>query len=419
MFESTIFDALDRPLSAIGVEVMRSLARMRPHKAIVCVDCCFEVEDFSRVGRCTLEALPGLPLYAHSYWGDDQKRMQSVVRQGWQRVAWQEHTLEVLTLTWGLESPDTYFWVIAETHDVAAAFIQAVRAFDELASSRVLVFERGHFKKSALLGESVAGGSFDELVLQGTLAQDIRADARRFFERRAFYEEHRLPWKRGLLLVGPPGNGKTQTIRALLNELGRPVLCVRSFSSRGEDAEDNIRTVFARARKMAPMVMVLEDVDSLVNDASRSAFLNELDGLAQNSGLLTLATTNHPERLDRSILDRPSRFDRKFHFPLPGEPERRRYLERWSGAQPVGMRLSEKCISTLVARSKGFTFAYLKELMLSASLRWADDPKPGAMDALATALLQTLDDEMASAALLLGPLDTRRSIGFAEALKNP
>jgi len=49
----------------------------------------------------------------------------------------------------------------------------------------------------------------------------------------------------------------------------------------------------------------------------RSLFLNELDGFAQNAVLLTIATTNHPHKLDRSILDRPSRFDRKFHFPLP------------------------------------------------------------------------------------------------------
>src|SRR5581483_4863014 len=245
-----------------------------------------------------------------------------------------------------------------------------------------------------------AAGRFDDLVLPEDLERDLRSDARRFFERRAFYEEHRLPWKRGLLLVGPPGNGKTQTIRALLNELGKPVLYVRSFESKCDRIEANIRTVFQRARKMAPMVLVLEDIDCLIDPASRSAFLNELDGLTVNDGLLTLATTNHPEKLDRSIVDRPSRFDRKLHFPLPGEADRRRYLEKWNAAQKPDLRLTAAGLTRFVERTKGFTFAYLKELMLSAALRWADEGTAGSMDAVADAVLKVLAGEMASSAVL-------------------
>jgi hypothetical protein len=414
VFETTLFDALDRPLSAIGFDVTRALARMRPHKAIVCVDFYVDLDDFQRAGHCRVEPLGNLPLFAHWYWDDSGQRLEARTRQGWHRVRWQSHDLEVVTMTWGIESPDTSYWVIAETRAIAERFLHAATTFDELASQRVLVYEQGNFKKSSALGESVAGGCFDDLVLGGTLMEDLRSDARRFFERRAFYEAHRLPWKRGLLLVGPPGNGKTQTIRALLNELARPVLSVKSFrgSNRNDDA---IRAVFSRARKMAPMVLVLEDLDCLVDETSRSTFLNELDGLGQNEGLLTLATTNHPEKLDRSILDRPSRFDRKFHFPLPKEPERRRYLEKWNASQPASMQLTDEGLQSLARRAKGFTFAYLKELMLSASLRWADDGVPGTMDAVADAVLKTLDAEMASAAVLLGPVEARRSIGFAEA----
>jgi hypothetical protein len=79
------------------------------------------------------------------------------------------------------------------------------------------------------------------------------------------------------------------------------------------------------------------------------------------------------------------------------------------------MRLSDEGLARLAQRAKGFTFAYLKELMLSASLRWADDGVPGAMDAVAKTVLETLDAEMASAAVLLGPVEAKRSIGFAEA----
>jgi AAA+ superfamily predicted ATPase len=247
-------------------------------------------------------------------------------------------------------------------------------------------------------------------VLPGTLAADIRTDVKRFFARRSFYAEHRLPWKRGLLFVGPPGNGKTQTLKALLREVERPVVYVKSFHHRDE-TEDNIRTVFSRARRVAPAVLVMEDLDCLVEADARSALLNELDGFAENTGLLVIATTNHPEKLDRSILDRPSRFDRKFHFPLPGELERRAYLERWNQGQVGAMRLSADGVHRVAKQTKGFTFAYLKELMLSASLRWADDSGP--MDLLAAQAAKELGEQMASTAVVLGPIERNKSIGFA------
>ena len=78
--------------------------------------------------------------------------------------------------------------------------------------------------------------------------------------------------------------------------------------------------VFEKARAEAPCVLILEDLDSLINDNNRSFFLNQLDGLENNDGLLVIGSTNHYERLDPAITKRPSRFDRKlfvsFHrFP--------------------------------------------------------------------------------------------------------
>ena len=57
--------------------------------------------------------------------------------------------------------------------------------------------------------------------------------------------------------------------------------------------------------------------------------MNELDGFAENIGLITLATSNHPERLDASIVERPSRFDRKYYFNPPGPTEPHAYLSLW------------------------------------------------------------------------------------------
>lgn len=74
--------------------------------------------------------------------------------------------------------------------------------------------------------------------------------------------------------------------------------------------------VFGKARAEAPCVLILEDLDSLINDKNRSFFLNQLDGLENNDGLLVIGSTNHYDRLDPAITKRPSRFDRKLLVPF-------------------------------------------------------------------------------------------------------
>lgn len=91
---------------------------------------------------------------------------------------------------------------------------------------------------------------------------------------------------------------------------GYAPLYVKSFQSyMGE--EGSMAAVFDKARQMAPCVVVLEDLDSLINNQNRSFFLNQLDGLEGNDGLLVIASTNHFDRLDPALKGRPSRFDRK------------------------------------------------------------------------------------------------------------
>lgn len=91
---------------------------------------------------------------------------------------------------------------------------------------------------------------------------------------------------------------------------GYAPLYVKSFQSwRGE--ESSMEDVFSKARQMAPCMIVLEDLDALITDRNRSFFLNQLDGLQGNDGLLIISTTNHFEKLDPGLSGRPSRFDRK------------------------------------------------------------------------------------------------------------
>lgn len=109
------------------------------------------------------------------------------------------------------------------------------------------------------------------------------------------------------------GNGKTISIKVIMktcDALGFAPLYVKSFQHwAGEEVA--MQQVFDKARQLSPCVIVLEDLDALITDRNRSFFLNQLDGLQGNDGLLVIGTTNHFDRLDPGLSTRPSRFDRK------------------------------------------------------------------------------------------------------------
>jgi hypothetical protein len=171
---------------------------------------------------------------------------------------------------------------------------------------------------------------------------------------------------------------------------------VRSFDLPGHPFPGaGIAMVFERARKIAPCIMVLEDLDALVRDDNRAYFLNELDGFERNDGMLVLATTNHPERIDAAIVDRPSRFDRKYAFGLPGEDERRRYVEQWNAGLDPELRLDDDEIANVAALTDAFSYAYLKELFVSSLMRWVGD-ESARFGALLAGQVGMLRDQLAA-----------------------
>lgn len=89
--------------------------------------------------------------------------------------------------------------------------------------------------------------------------------------------------------------------------------------------------------------------------------------------MIVLATTNHPDRIDSAIIDRPSRFDRKYHFNLPTLDERQRYLKSWQRrlVDETGWKTEE--IEAVASCTDSFSFAYLKELVISAVMKWMHD----------------------------------------------
>ena len=239
----------------------------------------------------------------------------------------------------------------------------------------IFVFDNGYWDKSKELWKSVSGASWEDVILSPVMKENLISDVQGFFDNQELYKQFAVPWKRGVILHGVPGNGKTVSIKALMASLYSrpdpiPSLYVKSFETNCQTEQYAIRQIFQQARIMAPCLLIFEDLDSLVNDDIRSYFLNEVDGLESNDGILMIGSTNHLDKLDPAISKRPSRFDRKYHFKIPGEEERRAYVEYWRKKllKNETVEFPEELCGVIAKLSKGFSFAYLKELFVMALL---------------------------------------------------
>ena len=403
--EQFIREAFCLPPTVIEYHVSQSLKQLFPTRSCIEGDASyFNVEGYAIEGHCTLTQKTFLHNQLTTYWlepgpeamypastewhmhhsGQTEQETIDKAKNVWFEVQWQEASIDVLMLTWG---PSRY-WILADTQEIARAFFVAVSKWNSEIHSEVLVFD-GHWYKDENLFQDIKGATFDNLVLRGTLKQEIRDDLMQFFASRTLYEKYHIPWKRGILFIGPPGNGKTHAVKALINSMEQTCLYVKSLHG--------IQQVFDRARRTSPCILVIEDLDSQLHPQNRSAFLNELDGFAANIGIVTLATTNHPERLDPAILDRPSRFDRKYHFELPDTPERFAYLTVWNASLEPTLQLSNEAISKISELTADFSFAYLKELFLSAMMQWITRPEQNTMEQVMMSKVATLREQMVSA----------------------
>ena len=378
--ENFIRDALHQPRDYTGYHVARELAELHPAKTILeGKNWEFDLEAFVRAEKCSLVGQKSVFQQATVYWEDPGRKLQERIENAWLNVLWNGELFDVILITWAESCYRTrHYWIVSDSPKLSEEFHDAVCVWSSEVHGEILVYQEGYFNKDKDLFEEIKSATFDNLILRDSLKQEIQSDFVQFFNSRETYERYGIPWRRGAIFTGPPGNGKTHTVKALINWLERPCLYVRNFTGAGTE-QQNMAEVFKRARR-EPTVIVLEDLDSLLNKANRAFFLNELDGFRVNTGVVVLATTNHPERLDEAILDRPSRFDRKYTFDLPGEFERLAYVEKWNGELQRELRVSNGVGRTIVDETDGFSFAYLKELFVASLAQWMSDAGKTSMD---------------------------------------
>ena len=229
-------------------------------------------------------------------------------------------------------------------------------------SSYLHIFGSGHRKVGRFI--------WDDLVLSDSVARLIRKDFETFLARESWFRAQRLPFRRGYLFHGPPGNGKTSVIRAMLNGGKLDGHSIALFSDKTDD--HYLERMFQIAASHAPALIVLEDIDRAFPQApsqlaptkvSLSHLLNCLDGLGTQEGVVVVATANNPTDLDPAILQRPGRFDRVVEFPAPDGELRAAYFRKFVS------HLSHAEIQECVDHSAGLSFAQLREAYILAGQR--------------------------------------------------
>ena len=184
---------------------------------------------------------------------------------------------------------------------------------------------------------------------------------------------------KGFLLYGPPGTGKTLLAKATAREAEANFIATKSsdlLSKWYGESEQQIARLFARARQVAPTVVFIDELDSLVparggglgepqvTERVVNTILAEMDGLEELQSVVVIGATNRPNLIDPALL-RPGRFDELIYVPVPNQEGRRHILTIHTNGMPLG---DDVDLDSLAARTDRFTGADLEDLVRRAGL---------------------------------------------------
>ena len=254
---------------------------------------------------------------------------------------------------------DVMVCVLITAKSCLGQLIQLLETVDDRESTPKLHTHHGGSRR-------IAPCSWEDLVLDPAISSLLKSDFEQFWNREQWFHQHHLPFRRGYLLHGPPGNGKSTAVRAMMCSRKLGAFTIRLFDRNSTDSD--LEELFDTALRERPAMILLEDIDRAFPRTGESRtqislqhLLNCLDGVATGEGIVVVATANEPTALDPAILRRPGRFDRVVCFPNPNATLRGKYFQ-WMNAAFTEVELLRP-----IAESTGFSFAQLRECFVLAA----------------------------------------------------
>lgn len=266
--------------------------------------------------------------------------------------------------------------LVSQRPDAARSLAAQLRALAlELNVYRAHVVSFGHSmfgeRSSLLRFHQRPDLNDDDLILPPATFADLRRQVIGVARNRDRLRAAGQHLKRGLLLYGPPGVGKTHTVRYLISQLVDTTIIELTGETLGA-----IREACSIARSLQPSMIVIEDVDLIAEQRDHYSgetpllftLLNEMDGLADDADVVFLLTTNRVDLLEPALASRPGRVDQAVHIDLPDLSARAQLFELYRG----GLEIDTDRLGDVLRRTEGVTASFLKELLRRAAVIAAD-----------------------------------------------
>lgn len=216
------------------------------------------------------------------------------------------------------------------------------------------------------IDDSIDDFDSSKYIITDSLKQ-LFDDIEMFTTSKQFYVDNKLPYKRGSLLIGQPGNGKTMSLKYIAQTFKLPIIVISQF-----DVYDILATLisaFEGIKKLneilnKPVLLFVEEINVVMEqNGGRELLLTYLDGVKKTGEYYFVGTTNKPNSIDPAILNRPSRIDNIINISHPDKAVCKKYLSQyfptWSDDEIEFV--SEKC--------KKFSFAFLKNFYIEYVLQ--------------------------------------------------
>jgi SpoVK/Ycf46/Vps4 family AAA+-type ATPase len=197
----------------------------------------------------------------------------------------------------------------------------------------------------------------DLLRFPDSVSGKILSEITTFWKKGDKFKEHGFLHRRGYLLHGPAGSGKTCLVHQIIADIISNGGLVFQCSHHPSTFNDGL-SVYRKVEPSRPVVCLFEDIDAIIDEHGEDDILGLLDGENQIDKVLNIATTNYPEKLDPRLVARPRRFDRVLKIGMPSAEVRKMYFQK-------KLKVSDEELEKWVGATDGFSFAACAELVIS------------------------------------------------------